>query len=190
MRQPGKSIPAMGNAGAELFRLVSENGSLHAAEVHLERMARELVEAEGSTPTEEAVRSPDGTQWWDGTAWQAVAVPAAAVRSPDGTSWWDGTKWQPIATRSSRSSDSQVISAKAKPAVQAQLKVKSYKNERDFEQDAKKMMRDGWQIQGQSSRSGHVSIAKTLLKTNLTLGLGALTGFSRTKDKITVTWVR
>lgn len=43
----------------------------------------------------DAVRSPDGTQWWDGHTWRPVAdpIPADAVRSPDGSQWWDGSKW-------------------------------------------------------------------------------------------------
>ncbi len=187
----GKSIRAMGDAGAELSRLVSEHGSLKAAEERLYLMPESPLGTEGSTPPEDAIRSPDGTQWWDGKAWKTVSIPATAVRSPDGASWWDGSKWQPVSNQISRSVEtSQGAIAKAKPAVRNQVRVKSYKNERDFEHDATRMMRDGWEIQGQSSRSGHVSIAKTLIKTNLTLGLGALTGFSRTKDKITVTWVR
>ena len=43
----------------------------------------------------DALRSPDGTQWWDGSTWQPFAseAPADALRSPDGQFWWDGTKW-------------------------------------------------------------------------------------------------
>ena len=55
------------------------------------------------TTREDALRSPDGMSWWDGTAWQPVdaetsSIPDDAVRSPDGTSWWDGAAWQPIET--------------------------------------------------------------------------------------------
>lgn len=51
-------------------------------------------------PFEGAVRSPDGTQWWDGAVWRPVAPepPASALRSPDGTHWWDGLKWVAIAS--------------------------------------------------------------------------------------------
>jgi hypothetical protein len=41
------------------------------------------------------IRSPDGTQWWDGTTWQPIVseAPPDAVISPDGQSWWDGMQW-------------------------------------------------------------------------------------------------
>jgi hypothetical protein len=70
------------------------------------------------------------------------------------------------------------------------IRVKIYKSSGAFQSDAHKMMRAGWRMEGQVAQGGHVSVGKTLLKGNLTLGLGYLTGFSRTKDKITVTWVR
>jgi hypothetical protein len=187
----GKSIPAMRNAGTELSRLVSEQGSLKAAEEHLSMTARSALEAEGSTPPEDAIRSPDGTQWWDGEAWLAIAIPATALRSPDGSSWWDGAKWQAVARRSARPTETPAETGSTTPKLgRNQVKVKSYKSDGAFQRDADKMMRDGWRIEGQVAQGGHVSLGKTLIKSNLTLGLGLLTGFSRTKDKITVTWIR
>ena len=40
--------------------------------------------------------SPDGRWWWDGRAWQPIAVPPPARQySPDGRWWWDGQTWSP-----------------------------------------------------------------------------------------------
>jgi hypothetical protein len=46
-------------------------------------------------PPDDAVLSPDGQYWWDGTRWAPVAdaPPSNALLSPDGTEWWDGTSW-------------------------------------------------------------------------------------------------
>lgn len=47
----------------------------------------------------------DGRHWWDGHAWQdiAVRIPPGAQISPDGAHWWDGTGWRPLpSTRDSK----------------------------------------------------------------------------------------
>lgn len=74
--------------------------------------------------------------------------------------------------------------------ARASVEVRTYSSDREFERDAQSRMATGWRIEGQVAQKGHVSLGRTLLKGNLTLGLGYLSGFSRTKDKITVTWVR
>jgi hypothetical protein len=72
-----------------------------------------------------------------------------------------------------------------------QVKVKSYKNEKDFEHDAEKMLRDGWELEGQSTKNQKTAIARTTGKVLLTGGIGLLImGRSKKGDTITVTWVR
>lgn len=51
--------------------------------------------------TEQRILSPDGTQFWDGSAWQPV--PATPL-SPDGTHRWDGNAWLPVQAASHGSS--------------------------------------------------------------------------------------
>src|SRR4029077_1404491 len=55
------------------------------------------IERQAPIP-QEALRSPDGLQWWDGMTWQSVPppIPPDAVISPDGKQWWDGTMWRPV----------------------------------------------------------------------------------------------
>jgi hypothetical protein len=73
----------------------------------------------------------------------------------------------------------------------SQVKVKSYKNEREFQHDAEKMIRDGWELEGQSVKNQKTAIARTTGKVLLTGGIGLLiTGRSKKGDTITVTWVR
>lgn len=43
--------------------------------------------------TEQRILSPDGTQFWDGSAWQPVPE---TLLSPDGTHRWDGAAWLPV----------------------------------------------------------------------------------------------
>jgi len=72
-----------------------------------------------------------------------------------------------------------------------QVKVKSYKNEKDFEHDAQKMIRDGWELEGQSAKDQRTAIGRTVGKALLTGAIGLLImGRSKKGDTITVTWVR
>jgi hypothetical protein len=188
----GKSIRAMGDAGAELGRLVSEHGSLMAAEQHLDLMARSLLEAQGSTPPEDAIRSPDGQQWWDGKAWQSVAIPATAVRSPDGSSWWDGSVWQPIrGTFETRSLTPARVQSNQPPGrvTRSEVLVKTYKDAKAYERDANKLAAQGWVPQGQTSGRGKANVGRTVGKAVVFLPW-ALLRPSRKGDPITVTWVR
>jgi hypothetical protein len=253
-------------------------------------------------PPADALRSPDGSQWWDGSSWQPFspatpAIPADAVRSPDGSQWWDGAEWEPIPkseppqTEASaiieypvvlhwrfgtltatptgvafdmtakslvfgrnkgiihrefayadlrdvtvhRDSDVGVVlhtkendtqgcqgcnnadevsaflavlkrhgvdvadgsatdiaaAGAVTPARRSQVKVKSYKNEKEFERDATKMMRDGWEIEAQSSKDRKTAIGRTAGKAVLTGGVGLiLMGRSKKGDTITVTWMK
>ncbi|MBI4172880.1 MAG: hypothetical protein HY511_08955, partial [Actinobacteria bacterium] len=75
-----------------------------------------------------------------------------------------------------------------------QVKVKEYKNAGDFDRDAQRMVRDGWEIQQQSQGSTHMNLGRTFFSTVFTGGLNLVTpkigGASLTKGKITVTWVK
>lgn len=75
-------------------------------------------------------------------------------------------------------------------AEPADLKVKTYDNEKDYAHDARSMSGRGYVPQGETSGRGKVSIGGTAGKLILTGGLGAITGFSRKGNKITVTWVK
>jgi hypothetical protein len=185
----GKSIQAMGTAGAGLRGLMVETGSLEAAELQL--MAGSVAEFKIPSSPEDAIRSPDGTQWWDGAAWRPIAVPANAVRSPDGSSWWDGNVWQPVRPGIAPSKvPSAVTPTVPRLAARNQVRVKSYKNEQEFERDAKKMIRDGWTIEGQSSKDQKTAIMRTAGKAVLTGGIGLIVmGRSKKGATITVTWV-
>jgi hypothetical protein len=55
------------------------------------------------------------------------------------------------------------------------VEVKKYKSEHEFEKDAEKMIKKGWHIEGQSSRTKKWSLA---------------TGFFTNKGVTTVTWVK
>jgi hypothetical protein len=75
------------------------------------------------------------------------------------------------------------------PAPEA--KVKSYKNEREYQRDAERMLADGWQIAGQSAKNQKTAIARTAGKFVLTGGLGlVLMGRSKKGETLTVTWLR
>jgi|GEM_PF-1054391 hypothetical protein len=75
--------------------------------------------------------------------------------------------------------------------IDAEIEVKTYKSPKDFESDSKEMIRKGWQPKNQSALAGHMNVGRTLGKAALTGGLGlVLTGASRNKDQLTVTWSR
>ena len=75
-------------------------------------------------------------------------------------------------------------------AARPEVKVKTYDNAKDYEKDAGHMGRGGWVPEGQAAGRGKVSVGGTATKLVLTAGLGAITGFSRKSDRITVTWVK
>jgi hypothetical protein len=71
------------------------------------------------------------------------------------------------------------------------VKVKSYKNDKEFEKDAGKMMKDGWRLQAQSGKERHTAIGRTAGKALLTGGVGLLlSGRSKKGDSVTAMWVK
>lgn len=77
-----------------------------------------------------------------------------------------------------------------------ELLVKRYRSAAAYSRDAPQMSRRGWRLQGQVGQSGHLRIARTIVKGGalgcLFLPLGLLAAFmpSRTSDKVVVTWAR
>jgi hypothetical protein len=68
--------------------------------------------------------------------------------------------------------------------------VATYKNDKDASRDAQNAARKGWMPQGTAATEGHVNVGRTALKV-FALGLPFLvTGASRTKGKVTLTFVR
>jgi hypothetical protein len=68
--------------------------------------------------------------------------------------------------------------------------VATYKNPTEASRDADRAARHGWSPQATAATEGHVNVGRTTLKV-LTLGLPFLvTGASRTKGQITITFVR
>jgi hypothetical protein len=83
----------------------------------------------------------------------------------------------------------------ADAGIAPRVKVKTYASARDYERDAPRMASQGWQPQGQSQGGAHLNMGRTVGKSAVGLLVpgGVLWGIvrpSRTKDKITVTWVR
>ncbi len=48
----------------------------------------------------------------------------------------------------------------------------------------------GWDVQEVTQQSGHINVGRTLLKGGLTLGVGYLTGASRTKGVVVLRFIR
>jgi len=68
--------------------------------------------------------------------------------------------------------------------------VRTYKNQREASRDANAAANKGWQIQGTTATDGHINVGRTVTGAVLTGGLNLLFGASRTKGKITLTYVR
>lgn len=68
--------------------------------------------------------------------------------------------------------------------------VASYDNEKQMQKEVELAMLHGWSIGGQTGTAGHVNIGRTTTAAVLTGGLSLMLGASRTKDKITVTYIR
>jgi len=72
--------------------------------------------------------------------------------------------------------------------VDPEILVKDYRSPKEFETDSKEMIRKGWQPENQSTLAGHINVRRTAAR--VMTGGFLLGGASRSKDQITVTWVR
>ncbi len=72
----------------------------------------------------------------------------------------------------------------------ARSRIATYTNEKQMNKEAEAAFQQGWMIQGTSGTAGHVNVGRTMTKLVLTGGIGLMTGASRSKDKLTITFVR
>jgi hypothetical protein len=70
-----------------------------------------------------------------------------------------------------------------------EIQVKRYKDEREYGREARRMLAEGWRIEGQSSQRGNVKMGSTMLKAGVFLPWAVMRP-SRKGDPITVTWLR
>src|ERR1700686_565567 len=80
----------------------------------------------------------------------------------------------------------------ARNAVSAagpEIQVKRYKNDREYEREARQLLANGWRMEGQSSHRGKVNMGRTVLKAGMLLPWAVMRP-SRKGDPITVTWLR
>lgn len=76
-------------------------------------------------------------------------------------------------------------------AKKLELKIREYKNAKEYEKDARKMLKDGWRAEDQGEKKGTVALGTTVRNALLTGGVGLLLGGrAHTRDKIRVTWKR
>jgi len=68
--------------------------------------------------------------------------------------------------------------------------VATYKNEKDMRKDVEEAVKFGWMLQDSAAIGGHINVGRTVLPAVATGGLSLLFGASRSKDKVTVTYVR
>ena len=78
---------------------------------------------------------------------------------------------------------------KAREASEPQVQVKRYKNAKDYEKDARTMLRAGWRMEGQSTGRGRVNMGRTVLKAGILLPWAVMRP-SRKGDPIMVTWLK
>jgi hypothetical protein len=68
--------------------------------------------------------------------------------------------------------------------------IASYTSEKQMQKEVEAAGQFGWIPQGLAGTAGHINVGRTLAAASLTGGLSLLLGASRTKDKITITYVR
>lgn len=66
----------------------------------------------------------------------------------------------------------------------------TYKNEKDAAKEVDKAAKKGWMPQGTTATDGHINVGRTVTGAVLTGGLNLLIGGSRSKGKVTITYVR
>ncbi|VVB64859.1 Uncharacterised protein [uncultured archaeon] len=65
-----------------------------------------------------------------------------------------------------------------------------YKNDKDAAKEADKAAKKGWMPQGTTATDGHINLGRTVTGAVLTGGLSLLIGGSRSKGKVTISYVR
>ena len=76
-------------------------------------------------------------------------------------------------------------------AKKQESQTKRYKDEKEFDKDAHKMLKGGWRVGHKSVESGTVRVGRSLLKSALTLSLIPNEhNVSRGPEQIVVTWIR
>ncbi len=68
--------------------------------------------------------------------------------------------------------------------------VATYTNEQEMQRDVEAAAHQGWMPQNTAGTSGHINVGRTATAAVLTGGFSLLLGASRSKDKITMTFVR
>ncbi len=66
----------------------------------------------------------------------------------------------------------------------------TYKDEKSMQREIEEAAKYGWVPQNTAATAGHINVGRTAARVVLTGGVGLLFGASRSKDKITITFVR
>lgn len=74
--------------------------------------------------------------------------------------------------------------------IAARTHVKTYTSEKEMQRDLEAATQYGWMLQSTTGIAGHVNVGRTTTAAALTGGVSLLFGASRSKDKITITFVR
>jgi hypothetical protein len=68
--------------------------------------------------------------------------------------------------------------------------VATYTKEKDMQREVEQAAQHGWIPQGTAGTAGHINVGRTVTAAALTGGASLLFGASRSKDKLTITYVR
>ena len=68
--------------------------------------------------------------------------------------------------------------------------IATYTNEKEMQKEVEAAAQFGWLPQGTTATGSHINVGRTMTKFVLTGGIGMMTGASRSKDKITITFLR
>src|SRR5258708_7073375 len=135
-----------------------------------------------------AIISDSGCWYWDGWKWVAL-VPNPTEKAPGMFSSERLTLVTHVKGRSmpemkkagtelaqlvaEHGGSLQEAEAAATPAASPrQVQVKTYKSDKDFQNDAQKMLGDGWTIEGQAVHQGRGALGRTIGKGGMTDRIG------------------
>lgn len=156
-----------------------------------------------------------GALVWPAAAWRSPGLSAAwralllLLVTPLWVVWltfgWAGTQTTPgpfwlfwfavpivvvAAWPSLRRSAASAQEAEQRKLAEQTIMVKTYRDAKAYAQDAQKMGALGWHPSQQSAVDGHINVGRTAAKVALFSPLALVTGASRSKGQITVTWER